>query len=345
MNLHPPIHLLLVLQLGILVTIYYSIQRIIDPQSLLGTTDLEITLSQSNEDVVSDLTLKRKGNRWTIWDGKEVLHIGSSNSTRVCEWATFRYKTRDDITQGSIPMCVHKSPDVLSDTIRERGTWDECGRLVDMWNYELKKETNSENAVFVDIGANIGSCVLQMLLETDAIVMAFEPNPRNLFPLTSTLRLLPRALRNRVNVFPIGIGEARGSASISNDLRTNAGATMLRTQNSGVGGVAVEPLDSILASNTNIRVIKIDVQGFECKVLRGMKNFLSTSTISSLFTEVEDRYLKAAGCTPKEMFNHLKNSNFSIYEDDSESPIFRLSKIESPLGKEFYNIIARVDAY
>lgn len=123
-----------------------------------------------------------------------------------------------------------------------------------MWNYEAKRsrldtdDTTSLPRVFLDIGANVGSCVLQMLLETNAIVLAFEPNPRNLLALTSTLKLLPQEIRERAYVFPIGIGDERGSASITNDLRTNAGATMLSPKNDGNGGVVVEPLDAILSS-------------------------------------------------------------------------------------------------
>ena len=326
---------------------------------------------------------KTEGKGWKLWDRKSVLHaiddnnIKGNGGSRVCEWTTFRYR---DFPEGitttnnndkkkvvvkatkSIPMCVHKSPDVLSDVIRQKGGWDECQRLVDMWNYEEDSiirmkgkndnETNNESnrspKIFVDIGANIGACVLQMLLETDALVVAFEPNPRNLFSLTSTLLLLNPELRNRVYVFPIGIGESTGSASIGNDLRTNAGATMLNTQEGG-GGVSVEPLDNILPlSDIYIPVVKIDVQGFECKVLRGMERFLQSlpPTVSSVFTEVEKRYLKAAGCKSEEIFHHLKNAQYSIYKDDGESPISRLSKIESPLDEEdFYNIVARREPY
>jgi FkbM family methyltransferase len=353
------------------------------PSSSLLTAELtKIDVFQrqnEQEDVMmvpnnNNITFKTEGIGWKIWDRKSVLDIGSSpltGSTRVCEWATFRYNKRDDdendgtTLKTSVPMCVHKSPDVLSDTIRKKGTWDECSRLVEMWNYESRKENKATTLpkVFVDIGANIGSCVLQMLLETDAVVLAFEPNPRNLFPLTSTLLLLEPKLRNRVYVFPIGIGEMTGSASVTNDLRSNAGASMLKQDGSGNGGagdsIAVEPLDSILSGDTYIPVAKIDVQGFECKVLRGMKGFLKPSSslpppsnygggggISSVFTEVEKRYLMASGCKPKEIFDHLKKyGNYAIYEDDGTSPISGLSKIMQPLDKKFYNIVARKEPH
>ena len=41
--------------------------------------------------------------------------------------------------------------------------------------------------VYLDIGANIGACIMTMLLASDAFIVAFEPNPANLFRLTSTL--------------------------------------------------------------------------------------------------------------------------------------------------------------
>ena len=45
-----------------------------------------------------------------------------------------------------------------------------------------------------------------MLVETDANVLAFEPNPANLFALTSTLLRLGPAYSNRVTLFPAAVG-------------------------------------------------------------------------------------------------------------------------------------------
>eukprot|EP00966_Prymnesium_polylepis_P181525 4204620-Prymnesium_polylepis.1 len=41
--------------------------------------------------------------------------------------------------------------------------------------------------VVVEVGANIGACTLQLLLHTNATVLAFEPSPLNLFHLTESL--------------------------------------------------------------------------------------------------------------------------------------------------------------
>ena len=63
----------------------------------------------------------------------------------------------------------------------------------------------------LELGGNIGACTIEMLMRTSASLLVFEPNPQNLFHLTSTLRTLelerPQlGVADRVVVFPIGIG-------------------------------------------------------------------------------------------------------------------------------------------
>jgi hypothetical protein len=68
--------------------------------------------------------------------------------------------------------------------------------------------TAKQGAVYLEVGTNIGSCLVDMLMHTDARIIAFEPAPANLFCLTSTLLKLPEEYRARVALFPIGAGDA-----------------------------------------------------------------------------------------------------------------------------------------
>ena len=66
-------------------------------------------------------------------------------------------------------------------------------------------------------------CTVQLLLQTNAHVVAFEPNPINQYHLTRTLLSLARlypSIVGRVVVYPCGIGEVRES--------TIGGARMLQ---------------------------------------------------------------------------------------------------------------------
>ena len=75
------------------------------------------------------------------------------------------------------------------------------------------------------MGGNIGACTVEMLLRTDAVVAVFEPNPSNLFYLTSSLKAAARAhpsLAHRVAVFPLALGNASRTSQIF-ESKGNAG--------------------------------------------------------------------------------------------------------------------------
>jgi hypothetical protein len=54
---------------------------------------------------------------------------------------------------------------------------------------------------------NIGACVMQVFVTRGASVAAFEPNPSNLFRLSSRLLNLPEDLKSRVTLFPVTLGD------------------------------------------------------------------------------------------------------------------------------------------
>ena len=63
------------------------------------------------------------------------------------------------------------------------------------------------NPIYVEIGGNIGTCVMEMLLATDAHVVVFEPLPKNVALLAQALLLNEASLRNWVKLYPIALGD------------------------------------------------------------------------------------------------------------------------------------------
>ena len=86
-----------------------------------------------------------------------------------CDLVSFK-----STTGNSTEMCVHNIRDFVSDAIRRKGRWADCDPLPKLWN---EAKTGAKNEVYVEIGANIGSCVMEMLMSTDANIVAFEPTP------------------------------------------------------------------------------------------------------------------------------------------------------------------------
>jgi hypothetical protein len=140
---------------------------------------------------------KTSGEGWEMWNRQAVMGFDWT-----CRWATF--KATNGVTAS---MCVHPGIDVVSSSIVSTGRWSECDRLTTLWQYG--GDGVNEKSVYVEIGGNIGSCVMQMLLTTKAPIIVFEPDPRNQFCLTNTLMNLTHSRSSQSVSDCVGIGNGQ----------------------------------------------------------------------------------------------------------------------------------------
>ncbi len=129
--------------------------------------------------------------------------------------------------------------------------------------------------VFWDVGANLGFYSLLAAGVPGVNVIAFEPNPdiagrfknNAAFNGKSNIRVLEMALADTEGTvkFDIVKNGRHGRAHIAIDNSINTVEVAASTGDSLVGTGAVPPPD----------VVKIDVEGAECLVLKGMQGILS----------------------------------------------------------------------
>ncbi len=139
----------------------------------------------------------------------------------------------------------------------------------------------------LDIGANLGlvTMVLSSLVGPDGRVHAFEPNPRMVELLRQSI---DRAGSKNVTVHPVALGAAEDVLDLhvpvnhagQGSLRPNARGERVR--------VPVKPLASIpqLPFDRPIRLVKIDVEGYEPEVLRGAGPLLSRNPPQAILFEL-----------------------------------------------------------
>ena len=145
----------------------------------------------------------------------------------------------------------------------------------------------------LDIGANIGIVTLWLskLVGKNGKVHAFEPNPELQKILEETLN---HNQASNVCLHPIALGSEQGSHELRIP-RANAGAaSLIRNRDLSdcdVVEVPVRPLSTIVAEEgiKSIRLIKIDVEGFEAEVFQGGQEVLGSICPEAILFELNER--------------------------------------------------------
>lgn len=264
---------------------------------------------------IKDVVLKEEG-KWEVWDGKSI--IASTVATQECTWTDYRAEVNN--VKSKVSMCVH-GDDKVSANIRRVGKWADCDPLTQLWG-------DNGDRIYLELGANIGACMMQMLLTTQARIVAFEPNPQNLFCLTSTLMRMEPALSSRVVLFPIGGGDANLGSEISSDA-SNLGNSVIgvkaSTTNPGASAaIHVRRLDDVFAPTLTAPLMKMDVEGYECKAAAGMPKLLTR--VQTLKTEVNQNALRSQKCSGEGLLKLLEKSGYSAPLDEAGQPLTKADR-------------------
>jgi FkbM family methyltransferase len=173
---------------------------------------------------------------------------------------------------------------------------------------ELLAAMSLRGGVCLDIGANIGvhSLLMSELVGPAGRVYAFEPERRNFALLEANLKL------NRVtNVTAIAtaLGDSVGTCRLAVS-PNNFGDHRVASGTEGRGGdVPITTVDAAMAAVPDgaVRFVKVDVQGYEHHVLRGMRATLERNPNLILALEVFPQALRAAGSSAQEVMERLRD--------------------------------------
>lgn len=175
-----------------------------------------------------------------------------------------------------------------------------------------------DGATILDVGAHIGYYTLLFAKRagTRGRVYAFEPSTRTRDRLLHNISL--NDLDNITTVGTAASDEA-GIATINLAAGSNTGSTSLHFESGAVGTEQVEtvPIDDFLEQHgiARIDLLKIDVEGHELHVLRGMRKTLKApaDTAPELFVEVNENTLRSAGTPMEALFDELATAGYNAY--------------------------------
>jgi len=175
-----------------------------------------------------------------------------------------------------------------------------------------------ESATFVDCGANCGfySALASSVLGESGMVISIEPSPREykrlLYARESNTSACQWITAN------CALGPTEGVAAIDsgvghtgmNQIARKVSSEESKQSSNKVIPVFIERLDRILDASTHERptvdLVKIDVEGYELQVVRGLVAHLQAKRISKLVIEITDRFLKMNGDSKEMLFDFMK---------------------------------------
>ena len=200
---------------------------------------------------------------------------------------------------------------------------------------KIMKEKIKVGNIVVDVGANIGLHTLNMarIVGNTGQVFAFEPDPSNFKILGKNVKV-----NNYKNIIleQKAVGDKHGRATLYH--ADNPGMHRIFPQTKQAKGqVQVELtsldkyfIDSNLADKINF--IKIDVEGLEFSVLKGMKNILKNNKKIKILFEFMPKNTMEAGFTPIKVLNYLTSYDFKLFcLDDSTKKLLHVSNNEEIL--------------
>lgn len=185
---------------------------------------------------------------------------------------------------------------------------------------------------FVDVGANVGAYTILASQVVGSKSIAFEPLPETVMRLKNQVQI--NRIENMVDVRNMGVGDEEGELFF-----TNNGDTVNKVNLSGTDEnttrVRVGILDRELELN-NEYFIKIDVEGFESRVIRGAERILSSGNVVAMIVELNGRGVEF-GSTNEEVHQKIiAHGLIPISYDPATREIKKLDGFNKNEGNTLY---------
>jgi len=193
---------------------------------------------------------------------------------------------------------------------------------------EFVKQEVKKGDVVVDIGANIGyySLILAKIVCNTGKVFAFEPAPDNYSILKKNVEI-----NNYKNVVleNFAISDTNGEIELYLSEESMGWHRIYPSKYCGENHIKVKTitLDDYFRNNSfkdKISFIKMDVEGAELGILKGMTSILTNNKKLTLLLEFVPKYIRESGSNPQELLDILQKHKFEIFIIDEDSDQIQL---------------------
>ena len=195
------------------------------------------------------------------------------------------------------------------------------------------------DGVVVDVGGNIGTTMLSFAASVpNGHVHVFEPS-REMLPLLRRNLELSRA--GNVTVHPFGLSDQASRGHLQVAIDGNPGsAYFVEGSDAAVDAIETRRLDDVLATVPRVDFLKIDVEGYELRVLRGAEALLRRHRPAVLF-EVNEGALVRGGTSGREVCEYMLGLGYRLHW--LERGRLRDYDLGTMLTRKLHNVIALRD--
>jgi FkbM family methyltransferase len=189
---------------------------------------------------------------------------------------------------------------------------DEEGFSYDDEYFNLLKTEITSGENVIDVGAKIGvySLAFSKFVGPAGTVFSFEPTPDSFDVLRKN-----KNVNNLENIIieEKAITDMNGVETL--EIFESSGGNRLNSNCENGISVKCITLDSYFSNiDKKISFIKIDVEGQEPRVLKGMKNILKESTKLKILLEYNPKLMKFFGYAPEKILDDLTKQGFSLFD-------------------------------
>ena len=176
------------------------------------------------------------------------------------------------------------------------------------------RECLEKGDVMVDVGANFGwfTTLAAQCVGTHGHVYAFEPSPYAYSNIESA------NLKN-VTLVKGALGDSPGSVELNLGNSESLHSPQIVTAENPTDNKIVVPifvLDAYepLKKVGRIKLLKMDIEGYEPKALAGMKNLASQGRVLNVICEFNSGWLRANGSSSEDLMNMFLSMGFFVHK-------------------------------
>ena len=175
--------------------------------------------------------------------------------------------------------------------------------------------------VVVDVGANIGIYTLYAArgLEGRGKVYSFEPAPRTFRLLQDNVQVNGYRESGVVDLRQAAVTDRVGSARLAVFAEDSGHNTLFWDGDEERAEVPTVTLDEALAAEPRVDVVKIDAEGSEPLILRGMRRLAQRSPAIRIILEFAPEHLRRAGVEPLDFLDEIGAMGFDAFRIHDET--------------------------